>query len=182
MIQADVSLADNSRYPIPIMAQPPLNMSDLTLEDFLLQLIHSEGNKGIKLDFKSTKVVEPAFRVLARHADYLKCPLILNADILAGENKQCAQPIDAWTFLMLCRTRFPKSIISMGWCIDVNKSTLETGYSRNMVDQMLSIVKEYSLLQPITFPVNAALVKFNNSIAELQRLLFQVISFCEEES
>jgi hypothetical protein len=103
MIQADVTLADNSRYPIPIVATPPLNMSDLTLEDFLLQIIHSEGNKGIKLDFKSTKVVEPAFRVLARHADYLslKGPLVLNADILAGENKQRAQPIDAWTFLML---------------------------------------------------------------------------------
>ena len=76
---------------------------------------------------------------------------------------------------MLVRTRFPKSIISMGWCSDVNKSTLETGYSRNMVDQMLSIVKEYSLLQPITFLVNAALVKY--SIAELQRLLFQVSKF-----
>lgn len=172
MVQADVTLADNSRYPIPIMAQPPLNMSDLTLEDFLLQLIHSEsGSKGVKFDFKTTRVVEPAFRVLARHSDYLG-PLILNADILAGENKQRAQPVDAWTFLMLCRTRFPKSIISIGWCVDVNKNTLETGYSGNMIDQMLSIVKEYSLLQPITFPVNAALVKY--SIKELQRLLFQV--------
>lgn len=171
MIQADVSLAENSKYPIPIMGSS-ISMSDLTLEDFLLQLIHSETGKGIKLDFKSTKVVEPAFRVLARHYDYLKAPLILNADILAGENKQGAQAVDSWTFLMLVRTRFPKSICSIGWCVDVNKNTLETGYSRNMVDQMLSIVKEYSLLQPITFPVNAALVKY--SISELQRLLFQV--------
>jgi len=171
MIQADVTLADN-RYPIPILGQPPLNMSDLTLEDFLLQLIHSETGKGIKFDMKSTKVVEPAFRVLAKHADYIKAPLVLHADILAGENKHRNQPVDAWTFLMLVRTRFPKSIISIGWTVDVNKSTLETGYSRNMVDSMLSIVKEYSLLQPITFLVNAALVKY--SIAELQRLLFQV--------
>ena len=170
-----MTLAENSRCPIAIMAQPPINISDLTLEDFLLGIIHStEGSasKGIKLDFKSTRVVEPAFRNLARHIDYLKGPLVLHADIIAGDNKTGAQPVDIWTFLMLIRTRFPKAIISMGWCVDVNKNTLETGYSMNMVDQMLQIVKEYSLLQPITFPVNAALVKY--SIAELQRLLFQV--------
>lgn len=179
MIQGDVTLAENSRCPIAIMAQPPINMSDLTLEDFLLQIIHStEGSatKGIKLDFKSTRVVEPAFRNLARHIDFLKGPLVLHADIIAGDNKQGAQPVDIWTFLMLIRTRFPKAIISMGWCVDVNKSTLETGYSMSMIDQMLQIVKEYSLLQPITFPVNAALVKY--SIPELQRLLFQVRMRC----
>ena len=70
ILQADVTLADN-RYPIPILGQPPLNMSDLTLEDFLLSLINSETGKGIKFDFKSTKVVEPAFRVLARHSGKL---------------------------------------------------------------------------------------------------------------
>lgn len=169
MIEADVTLAESSRYPIPIMAHPPLNMSDLTLEDFLLQVIQSDHGKGIKLDFKSTRVVEPAFRVLARHADQLRAPLVLNADILPGERPSAAQPVDAWTFLMLCRTRFPKSIISIGWCVDVS---LGGSYTRHMVDQMLAIVKEYSLLQPVTFPVNAALAK--HSIGELQRLLFQL--------
>ena len=73
---------------------------------------------------------------------------------------------------MLCRTRFSKSIISIGWTTEVDEFTLKTGYTREMVDQMASLVKEYSLLQPVTFLVNAALLK--PSIGELQRLLYQV--------
>lgn len=85
MIEADVSLAESSRYPVPIMAHPPTScLSDITLEDWLLEVIRSETHKGIKLDFKSTRVVEPAFRVLARYADSIRGPLVLNADILAG--------------------------------------------------------------------------------------------------
>lgn len=85
MIEADVSLAETSRYPVPIMAHPPNNASDLTLEDFLIEIVRSNCAKGIKLDFKSTRVVEPAFRVLARHVDFIKGPIVLNADILAGK-------------------------------------------------------------------------------------------------
>lgn len=84
MIEADVTLAETSRYPVPIMAHPPNNTSDLTLEDFLVEIVRSNCAKGIKLDFKSTRVVEPAFRVLARHSDFIKGPIVLNADILAG--------------------------------------------------------------------------------------------------
>ncbi|RWS13144.1 DUF2181 domain containing protein-like protein [Dinothrombium tinctorium] len=172
MIEADVTLAESNRYPVPIMAHPPMTMSDITLEDWLIEVVRSETCKGIKLDFKSTRVVEPAFRVLARHSDFLKGPLVLNADILQGCNKPSSPPVDAWTFLMLCRTRFPKAILSIGWTTEMNDISLKTGYTREMIDQMASLVKEYSLLQPVTFPVNASLLKV--SIAELQRLLFQV--------
>ena len=84
MIEADVSLAETTRYPVPIMAHPPNNISDLTLEDWLVEVVRSNCGKGIKLDFKTTRVVEPAFRVLARHVDYIKGPIVLNADILPG--------------------------------------------------------------------------------------------------
>ena len=73
---------------------------------------------------------------------------------------------------MLCRTRFPKAIISIGWTTQLDEISLKIGYTREMVDQMASLVKEYSLLQPVTFPVNGSLLKI--SISELQRLLFQV--------
>lgn len=109
LIEADVSLLENSKYPIPIMAHPPHNTSDLSLDSFLQQIIASKSNKGIKLDFKSTKVVEPAFRCLAKHyANLQNRPLILNADIVAGDYPTPNQPVDAWTFLMLSSTRFPK--------------------------------------------------------------------------
>jgi len=172
MIEADVSLAESSRYPVPIMAHPPTScLSDITLEDWLLEVIRSETQKGIKLDFKSTRVVEPAFRVLARYSDSIRGPLVLNADILAGPNKPMLPPVDAWTFLMLCRTRFPNAIISIGWTTDHETLCHKAGYNRDMVDHMASVVKEYSLLQPLTFPVNGALLKY--SICEMQRLLFQ---------
>jgi hypothetical protein len=86
VIEADVTLAETTRYPIPIMAHPPMNMSDITLDDWLMEVVRSETGKGVKLDFKSTRVVEPAFRVLARHSDFLKGPLVLNADVLPGLN------------------------------------------------------------------------------------------------
>ena len=84
VIEADVTLAETTRYPIPIMAHPPMNMSDITLDDWLMEVVRSQTGKGVKLDFKSTRVVEPAFRVLARHSEYLKGPLVLNADVLPG--------------------------------------------------------------------------------------------------
>jgi len=172
VIEADVTLAETTRYPIPIMAHPPMNMSDITLDDWLMEVVRSETGKGIKLDFKSTRVVEPAFRVLARHSDFLKGPLVLNADVLSGPNNPSVTPIDAWTFLMLCRTRFPKAIISIGWTTHVDEISTKIGYTRDMIDQMASLVKEYSLLQPVTFPVNGSLLRV--SIGEVQRLLFQV--------
>ena len=50
---------------------------------------------------------------------------------------------------------------------------MKMGYARDMVDHMASLVKEYNLVQPVTFAVNASLLKY--SICELQRLLFQVL-------
>ncbi|GIX84253.1 uncharacterized protein CEXT_601941 [Caerostris extrusa] len=37
---------------------------------------------------------------------------------------------------------------------------------------MVALVKEYTLMQPVMFPVHASLLKY--SIPEMQRLLFQV--------
>lgn len=75
---------------------------------------------------------------------------------------------------MLCRTRFPKAIISIGWTTALPESghIIKAGYTREMVDHMASVVREYNLMQPVTFPVNATLLKY--SICEIQRLLFQV--------
>lgn len=94
--------------------------------------------------------------------------------IQPGPNNPSTPSVDAWTFLMLCRTRFPKAIISIGWTTNLAEGQMKTGYTREMVDHMASLVREYNLMQPLTFPVNATLLKY--SICEIQRLLFQVSS------
>lgn len=111
------------------MAKPASarSMPDFALESFVQQFVASNARKALKLSFTSTRTIEPAFRVLAKHYDSLQVPVILNADIASwptqGDtsksggacNSTQQLPVDAWTFLMLCRTRFPKAIISIGW-------------------------------------------------------------------
>lgn len=51
------------------MAHPPANISDLTLADFLNQVMdfnrnHEGQEKGIKLDFKSIEVFEGSLDIL----------------------------------------------------------------------------------------------------------------------
>ena len=84
MIEADVSLG---RENVPIMAHPPADTSDLSLQQFLDQVLESTESgkkKGIKLDFKFLGVVEPSLQLLNGFREKLKMPLWLNADILKG--------------------------------------------------------------------------------------------------
>lgn len=67
-----------------------------------------------------------------------------------------------------------KAIISIGYCIEVNDQYLKTGYSRKMIDQMLSVIKQHNILNSITFPVNASLMKNSNSLDNLEYLLSQI--------
>ena len=84
MIEADVSLG---RGNVPIMAHPPADTSDLSLQQFLDEVLKSTESgkkKGIKLDFKFLGVVEPSLQLLNGLREKLKMPLWLNADILQG--------------------------------------------------------------------------------------------------
>lgn len=71
MIEADIVLGqlNGEGDTLPVMAHPPANVSDLTLEDFLYQIrAHNEVNegaeKGVKLDFKSIEVFEGSLAIL----------------------------------------------------------------------------------------------------------------------
>lgn len=70
MIEADVFLGKlktdltSEKPKRPVMAHPPIKTSDLTLEDFLDQVLDASELKGIKLDFKSTSVLEQAFQIV----------------------------------------------------------------------------------------------------------------------
>lgn len=72
MLEADIvmgKLINTSSEDIPIMAHPPNNTSDLSLEEFLKK-INDHNNatggvkKGVKLDFKTIEVFEKSINLL----------------------------------------------------------------------------------------------------------------------
>lgn len=64
MLEADVTIATTANGTIPIMAHPPVNSSDLTLEEFFDKVIAKNVSKGIKLDFKSIEAFNASKLIL----------------------------------------------------------------------------------------------------------------------
>lgn len=68
MLEADIVLGKcNNQSDIPIMAHPPASESDLSLDDFLFQVINKTVNKGIKLDFKSDDAFNKSKLILNKY-------------------------------------------------------------------------------------------------------------------
>jgi hypothetical protein len=72
MLEADVvlgTLKGGSEDLIPVMAHPPTNTSDLSLEGFLTEVVTytQKGHRcGIKLDFKTLEVLAPSLTALQK--------------------------------------------------------------------------------------------------------------------
>ncbi|XP_012222554.1 protein FAM151B isoform X2 [Linepithema humile] len=176
MLEADVVLGKvngtNSAYQVPIMAHPPANESDLSLEDFLETFIRqSNGSKGIKLDFKSDEVFDLSKNFLSKYRSNLKFPVFLNADILPGPVNATTTPINAQTFLKGANETLPESTLSVGWTTSYGKGLNITDgqYTLEQVQKMLDVLKENKVTQPITYPVRAGLVA--NDIESIKKLL-----------
>uniref|UniRef100_A0A8C5P678 Family with sequence similarity 151 member B n=1 Tax=Leptobrachium leishanense TaxID=445787 RepID=A0A8C5P678_9ANUR len=153
MIEADVLLRKSGDKE-PIMAHPPQTDSDLTLQEWLLEV--SLTDKGIKLDFKSLEAVQPSLLILQAMKPKIKQVVWLNADILPGPGGK-AKPVDANEFLQAVTTIFPDVTLSLGWTTGWYPDKANEGYSWEMVREMEVICKVLS--QPVTFPVRAALVR-----------------------
>ncbi|XP_060764012.1 protein FAM151B isoform X2 [Neoarius graeffei] len=165
MIEADVLL--RGREPKePIMAHPPDNDSDITLQDWLKMVVNSD--KGIKLDFKSQEAVVESMALLDKVRDQLKGPVWINADILPGPGGTNA-PLDAQAFLQAVAMKAEGDVLSLGWTTGWSPNKNNPGYSWEMVQQMEAVCKD--LTQPVTFPVRAALLP--QSFAQFQWLLQQ---------
>lgn len=165
MIEADVLLpSDGSEYTQPIMAHPPETNSDITLQEWLAEVIKS--NKGIKLDFKSLAAVQPSMMLLDNVKLHLKRPVWINADVLPGPNGT-SRVVDAKLFINTVTSFFPDVTFSLGWTTGWYPEKVNEGYSWTMVKEMEYLCSELS--QPVTFPVRAALVR--QSCAQLLWLL-----------
>ncbi|XP_044302621.1 protein FAM151B isoform X2 [Varanus komodoensis] len=164
MIEADILLQEGVGRSEPVMAHPPETSSDNSLQEWLNEVKNT--NKGIKLDFKSLAAVNPSIKLLGDLK--LRQPIWLNADILPGPNgSNCV--VDAKGFLDTVTSFFPAVTLSLGWTTDWINLKCNKGYSSAMVQEMAAICS--NLVQPITFPVRAALVR--QSISELTWLLQQ---------
>ncbi|XP_028852510.1 protein FAM151B [Denticeps clupeoides] len=165
MIEADVLL--RGHHPIePIMAHPPQNDSDVSLEEWLKEVVMSK--KGIKLDFKSLQAVAPSMTVLERIRPQLQGPVWINADILPGPGGQ-AVPLDPLDFLNAVSASVQGEVLSLGWTTGWTLNAENQGYTWEMVQQMHDICK--NITHPVTFPVRAALLP--SSFPQMNWLLEQ---------
>ncbi|XP_030647820.1 protein FAM151B [Chanos chanos] len=165
MIEADILL--RGLDPVePIMAHPPQTDSDISLRDWLTQVITSD--KGVKLDFKSLAAVGPSIALLQEVRAQLRGPVWINADILPGPGGK-AVPLDPQAFIAAVGPTSDSDVLSLGWTTGWTPDTENPGYSWEMVHQMEAVCK--TLKQPVTFPVRASLLA--QSFPQLQWLLQQ---------
>ncbi|XP_021916868.1 protein FAM151B isoform X2 [Zootermopsis nevadensis] len=174
MLEADVvlgTLEGGSGDHIPVMAHPPDNVSDLSLEGFLAEVVaaNQKGHRcGIKLDFKTVEVLGPSLQQLQLLENQINFPVMLNADILPGPVDSTTKPVDADTFLDLCVSQFPNSTLSVGWTTRYGGLIFNGSYSEDQVGAMEEVLKRHRVQQPVTFPVRAGMAA--NSGAALARL------------
>jgi len=164
MLEGDVLLAGQgteNQTNTPIMAHPPDVYSDITLSRWLDVTLNT--SKGLKLDFKTVQVLEPALQVLSDRLGLYQQPVWLNADIFRGPNAEDSTPVNATVFRDVVLDHFPEATLSVGWTTAVGPQ----GYTRHMVTEMLDFVS--TLQQPITFPIRASLAK--RSWSDLRDLL-----------
>ncbi|XP_033204265.1 protein FAM151B isoform X1 [Bombus vancouverensis nearcticus] len=164
MLEADVTLgtlngtSDNSTQLIPIMAHPPATKSNLSLDDFLNTVIKKNVTKGIKLDFKSINAFNASIPILEKVRNNTKFPVFLNADILPGPVNASTTPVTAKAFVSQAMA-FPEYTLSVGWTTryGVNDNVTEGQYTEQQIQDMINILKEQKVTQPITYPVRAGL-------------------------
>ncbi|XP_043802481.1 protein FAM151B isoform X2 [Apis laboriosa] len=177
MLEADVMFGkvtgQDSTVQQPIMAHPPANESDLSLENFLNTVIErKEIKKGIKLDFKSVEAFNASKPILDKVRDSLTFPVFLNADILEGPTNATAIPVDAKFFIGQAKT-YPKYTLSVGWTTSYANSENNTEnidrYTEQQIQRMINTLKEQHVTQPVTYPVRAGLAA--NDIKAMKMLM-----------
>ncbi|XP_033158081.1 protein FAM151B [Drosophila mauritiana] len=182
-IEADIVLGklNGDGEDMPIMAHPPANVSDLTLADFLYQIInfnrdHEDQKKGVKLDFKSIEVFEGSLDILdVNIPNPTTYPVWINADILSGPVEQNRTvPVDADRFFAGCM-RYKQAVLSIGWTTNWGADFRDGEYTQQQCDDMLETLSGNNVLstgQAITFPVRAGIAA--NSEEQLHRLVAAV--------
>ncbi|XP_014244685.1 protein FAM151B isoform X2 [Cimex lectularius] len=165
MIEADVVLGtligDRSQQLIPIMAHPPENTSDLSLEMFIVMFLDSQAAKGMKLDFKSREAFSASENILEEHlintSYQFEYPIWLNADIIRGPVNSKKEPVDPDFFLSACVTKFPIAMPSVGWTTEYGNGIDTGSYTPEIISDMTEALNRNLVVKPVTFAVRAGL-------------------------
>lgn len=178
MIEADIVFGlldgDLSGEHRPIMAHPPTNSSDISLESFLTQILDfnnanvKEKQKGVKLDFKSTDVFQKSLPMLIELWGVMDYPVWINADIYRGPLENVLTvPVDAQIFFEGTKN-LPNVTLSTGWTTRWGPNFTEGHYTDEQVNEMIDGIKGSNIRNHITFPVRAGIAGL--SIAQLDHL------------
>ncbi|XP_017086456.1 protein FAM151B isoform X2 [Drosophila eugracilis] len=181
-IEADIVLGklNGEGEDMPVMAHPPAIISDLTLAEFLKQIMdfnrgHEGQEKGVKLDFKSIEVFEGSLDILDENIPNMTYPVWINADILSGPVEQNKTvPVDPDRFFAGCM-RYKQAVLSIGWTTNWGSDFRDGEYTQEQCDAMVESLDSNNILstgQGITFPVRAGIAA--NSAEQLHRLVAAV--------
>ncbi|XP_020799125.1 protein FAM151B [Drosophila serrata] len=181
-IEADIVLGklNGEGEDMPVMAHPPATTSDLTLAEFLYQIMdfnrdHEGEEKGVKLDFKSIEVFEGSLDILDENIPNMDYPVWINADILSGPVEQNKSvPVDPDRFFAGCM-RYKQAVLSIGWTTNWGADFRDGEYTEEHCEGMLETLSANNVLstgQSITFPVRAGIAA--NSEEQLHRLVAAV--------
>jgi len=132
----------------PVMAHDKVeDENHFLLRDWIEQLV--KAGKGMKLDFKDPRAVEPALNLLKKFS-FPSFLLILNADVLPGP-KASASKFQPQEFIRTCRAFFPKAMLSLGFTATSRLS----GYNPVKIEEMLKLTLS---CQPATVALRVNLV------------------------
>lgn len=168
MLEADILMgtlvSDPTETVIPIMAHPPANSSDISVQSFLEQVHafnanHPDKMKGVKLDFKEIEAVAPSLQSLKAIDTNWPNEIWLNADIVQGPVDNTKEPVDPDQFLDACR-RYPRATLSIGWTTSWGGNYSSGAYTQLQVNRMKEVIANNQVPEarsPITFPVRAGI-------------------------
>ena len=99
MLEADVvlgTLKGGSGEEIPVMGHPPDNASDLSLDNFLTEVMSAtqKGHRcGIKLDFKSVEVLQPSLSQLKTYEKQVQAQFDRRAPPVVVSDNRIYHPV-----------------------------------------------------------------------------------------
>lgn len=163
----------NDTLKQPIMAHPPSEESDISLEEFLKQIksfnenVAKDEQKHVKIDFKTTEVFINSLEVLNK--TWIDDSIfMLSADLYEGPvNSSLSTLVDPDYFFAEAK-KFSAATLSPGWTTRWDSNLTEGSYTRDQVNAMIEGIKNKNITNPISFSVRAAIVA--NSLEEMKYL------------